>query len=53
MTYWPTSVKEVITCFPPLTTMEYTVDKIENKITLSLSLLKLFSMFQMNFWYDN
>ena len=32
--------------------MEYTVDKIENEITLLPSLLKMFSMFQVHFWYD-
>ena len=36
-----------------MTTMEYTADKIEKKITLLLSLLRLFSTFQMYFWYDN
>ena len=33
--------------------MEYTAEKIENEITILPSLLKMFSMFQMSFWYDN
>ena len=33
--------------------MEYTSDKIDNEITLLPYLLKMFSMFQMSFWYDN
>ena len=33
--------------------MEYTADKIEDEITLLPSLLKIFSMFQTRFWYDN
>ena len=32
--------------------MEYDAYKIENEITLLPSLLEMFSMFQMRFWYD-
>ena len=53
MNYWTKSIKEVIDWFPFLNIMEYTVDKIENNITLLPLLLKIFSMFQMRFWYDN
>ena len=52
MTYWPTIIKEVINWFPFLNIMEYTTYKIDNEITLLPSLLKMFSMFQMSFWYD-
>ena len=53
MTYWPTRIKEVINWFLFLNIMKYTADKIENEITLLPSLLKMFSMFHMRFWYDN
>ena len=53
MTYWPTSKKEVINWFPFMNIMDYTTDKIDNEITLLPSLLKMFSMFKMSFWYDN
>ena len=32
--------------------MEYTADKIENYIKCLPSLLKMFSMLQMRFWYN-
>ena len=32
--------------------MEYNANNIENNITVLPSLLKMFSMFQMRFWYD-
>ena len=32
--------------------MKYIADKIENDITLLMSFSKMFSMFQMRFWYD-
>ena len=53
MTYRPTIIKEGINWFPFLNIMEYTVDKIDNEITLLPSLLIFFLMFQMRFWYDN
>ena len=33
--------------------MDYTTGKIENEITLLPSFLKMFSMYNMCFWYDN
>ena len=33
--------------------MEYTSDQLYNEITLLPLLLKIISMFQMRFWYDN
>ena len=53
MNYWPTSIKEVINWFSFMNIMEYNADNIENEITLLPSLVKMFSMFQMRFWYDN
>ena len=35
-----------------MNTVKYNEDNIENKITLLPSLLKMFPMFQMCFWYD-
>ena len=35
-----------------LNIMKYTVDRIENEITLLPSLLKMFSMFQIICWYN-
>ena len=32
--------------------MDYTSDNTENEITLLPSLLKMFLIFQMHFWYD-
>ena len=52
MTYWPTSIKEVINWFPFLDIMKYIADRIYNQITLLPSLLKMFTMLQMSFWYD-
>ena len=52
MTYWPTSIKDVINWFPFLNIMEYTADKIYNDIILLPSLLKICPVFQMRFWYD-
>ena len=45
-------MKEVINWFPFLNIMEYTENRIDNEITLLLSSLKTFPMFQMRFWYD-
>ena len=52
MAYCPTSIKEVINWFPFINIMDYTADNIENEITLLPLLLKMFSMFQIRFWYD-
>ena len=49
MSYWTTSIKEVINWYPFMNIMEYTTDKIDNEITLLPSLFKMFSMFQMRF----
>ena len=32
--------------------MDYTTYSIENEITILPSLLKMFSMFQISYWYD-
>ena len=52
MTYWPTIIKEVINWFPFLDIMDYTVDKIQNEITLLTTFLKQISMSQMCFCYN-
>ena len=52
MTYWPTSIKEFINWFTFMNIMEYTTDRIDNEITLLPPLMKMFSIFQMRFWYD-
>ena len=53
MTYCPTSIREVINWFPFMDTMGYTADMIENDITLLPSMMKIFSMFQMSFKYED
>ena len=52
MTYWTASIKEVINSSPFLNITEYNVERIDNEMTLLPSLLKMFLMFQMRFWYD-
>ena len=52
MTYSPKSIKEVFNWFPFLDIMEYTSYKIDNEIALLTSLLNMFLMYQMRFWYD-
>ena len=52
MTYRKISIKEVTQWFYFLNNMEYTEDNIETEIKLLPSLLKMFSMFQMSFWYE-
>ena len=52
ISYCPTSIKEVINWFTFMNTMDYIADKIDNEITLLPSLLNIFSMFQMRFWYN-
>ena len=44
--------KKGINRLPFLNIMEYTAYRIENEITLLPSLLKMFSMFQIRFWYN-
>ena len=50
--YWPTSIKDYINWLLFLNIMEYTSDRIYNYATLLPSLLKMFSMFQISFWYN-
>ena len=49
----PTNIKEVINWFTLKNIIDFATDKIEVGITLLSSLLKLFSMFHLCFWYGN
>ena len=51
MTYWTTSIKEVIQWFSFLNIGEYTADKICTEITLLPLLLEDHLLFQLSFWY--
>ena len=49
--YWPTIIKESLNWLPFIYIMEFALDRIDNDKLLP-SLLKLFSMFNINFWYS-
>ena len=52
ITYCPKNIKEDINWFPFLNIMEYTAYSIGKDITFLPSLLKMFLLFQMRFWYN-
>ena len=53
MTYWPTSIQEVINWFHFMNIVKHNADRIDNQITLLMLMLKMFSMRKVRFWYDN
>ena len=52
MTYLPTSINQFIHWFSFLNIMEYTAKNKETGLTILTSLSKMFSMFQLHFWYN-
>ena len=47
--HWPQSIKRTIECFPFLDIMEFTGKKMITDTSLTISLLKMFSMFSAIF----
>ena len=50
--YWPTSIKDTIHWFPFLTIIDHTENTLKTNKGIITSLLKLFAMFQLRFFYD-
>ena len=51
--YWTTSIRETIQCFPFLTIVDHIANILEKNKSLITSLLKVFSMFRLCIFYYN
>ena len=51
--HWPTSIKKKIQCFPFLTIMEHTANKMKENNGLISSLLSMFFMFEIRLSYGD